>query len=91
MSESTEAELNFRYAPTCSMPGCQEPPVAKIAAFWSYGPLSERKNYGLACEAHSEPLRALAQIRRGRLAVGDGEQVGPVEVVRLRGLHEPPT
>ncbi len=81
---STDLELGFHYAPACSMAGCDRPPVVKIAAFWSYGPLREFKNYGLACEEHREPLLALALVRRKALAVGDDEQVGPVESVPLR-------
>ena len=77
------ADLTFRYRPECSVAGCARPPVARIAAWWSYGPLRERKNYGLACAEHRDPLLALARGRRASLVVGDGEQVGPVEVIPL--------
>ena len=78
-----ESELTFHYAPECSEPGCERPPVVKIVAAWSYGPLRERKNYGLACTRHCPPLLARARLRRAALAVSDDEQVGPVEVIPL--------
>lgn len=74
----------FFYRPACSVPGCDLPPVVKIAAAWSNGPLAELKNYGLACDQHREPLLAMARQRRHALAVSDDEQVGPVEAVPLR-------
>ena len=73
----------FRYAPTCSMPACDQTPMVKIAAVWSNGPLQEWKNYGLACGAHTASLLARARDRRHALAVSEDEQVGPVEVVPL--------
>ena len=87
MEDSTDLDWAFHYAPACSMADCDRSPVAKIAASWSYGPLRELKNYALACEAHREPLLALARVRREALAVGDDEQVGPVEAVPLRGAE----
>ena len=87
MEGSTDPDWEFHYAPACSIAGCRCPPVAKIAASWSYGPLRELKNYALACEAHREPLLTLARVRRDALAVGDDEQVGPVEAVPLPGAE----
>lgn len=84
MGVSSDLDLSFHYAPACSMSGCDRPPVVKVASFWSYGPLREFKCYGLACEEHRESLLSLAQIRRNKLAVGDDEQVGPVEAILLR-------
>jgi len=83
MGESDDPDLTFHYTPTCSVPGCDRAATSKIASFWSYGPLRERKNYGLACDQHREPLLVQAQIRRQRLAVSDDEQLGPVEAIPL--------
>lgn len=80
-------ETDFRYATACSDPGCSRPPRYKIAAPWSYGPLRELKNYGLACEEHRDPLLGRARRRREELAVGDDETVGSVEVFALRPGH----
>ena len=76
-------DLTFAYRPACSMPGCDRAAVAKLVASWSYGPLRERKNYGLACPDHREALLALARERRRGLLLGDDEQVGPVEAIPL--------
>jgi hypothetical protein len=73
----------FRYATTCSFPGCPNPPRYKVAASWSYGPLRELKNYGLACEQHRGFLLDRARQNREHLAVGDDETVGPVEIYEL--------
>lgn len=79
------AEPTFHYRPGCAAPGCARPPAVQLAASWSYGPLRERKNYGLACAEHREALLERARARRRALAVGDGEQVGPVEAIPLPG------
>jgi hypothetical protein len=73
-------EKIFRHATTCSYPCCPNPPRYKVAASWSYGPLRELKNYGLACEQHRDVLLDRARQNRERLAVGDDETVGPVEI-----------
>ena len=72
-------EPSFHYESTCSAPGCSKAPRYKIAAPWSYGPLRELKNYGLACDEHRESLLERARGRRDGLAVRDDEEVGPVE------------
>ena len=76
-------DLTLSSRPACSMPGCDRPPVARLVASWSYGPLRERKNYGLACPDHRDALLALARDRRRSLLLGDDEQVGPVEAIPL--------
>jgi hypothetical protein len=76
-------ETNFRYATACSFPDCPNPPRRKVAASWSYGPLRELKNYGLACEEHLDFLLDRARQHRESLAVGDDETVGPVEIYEL--------
>ena len=84
------SDPTFQYRPACSMPGCDRIPVAKIAAAWSYGPLRERKNYGLACASHRDALLDRARDRRRALAVGDDEQVGPVEAIPWSGADPRP-
>ena len=73
-------ESSFRYDTTCSIPDCTRPPRHKVAASWSYGPLRELKNYGLACDEHRDGLLEVARSRRDAVAVRDDEVVGPVEV-----------
>lgn len=90
MSGEREPDLTFSYAPACAAAGCDRPPTCKIAAFWSYGPLRERKNYGLACDHHRDILLALARVRRQALALGDDERVGPVELIPLGRPGPPP-
>ena len=76
-------ESSFRYAATCSSPGCEDSPRHKIAAPWSHGPLRELKGYGLACERHLDALLARAEGHRQALAMREDEDVGPVEVFPL--------
>ena len=73
----------FAYAPTCARPDCDRPPSFKLIAAWTFGPMSERKNYGLACIAHRDGLLACARDRRRALIVGDDARVGPVEAIPL--------
>lgn len=78
-----QVDPGFTYAPSCAMPDCDRPPVCKLMATWAFGPMSERKNYGLACDAHRDELLARARDRRRALVVGDDERVGPVEAIPL--------
>jgi hypothetical protein len=80
-------ETIFRYATACTFPGCPSPPRYKVAASWSYGPLRELKNYGLACPEHLDLLLDRARQHRESLAVGDDETVGPVEIYELTTGH----
>jgi len=76
-------QVSFRYTVACTVGGCPDPPRYKVEAAWSYGPLREFKNYGLACEGHREAVRERARRHRDGLAVGDDETVGPVEIHAL--------
>ena len=76
-------EASFRYAATCSSPGCEDLPRYKIAAPWSHGPLRELKGYGLACQRHLDALLARAEGHRQSLGMREDEDVGPVEVFPL--------
>jgi hypothetical protein len=75
--------LTFRYRPTCSHEGCRRPARYKIAAPWSCGDLAELRNYGLACEEHSEELLDRAQSSRRQLVLDKGETLGEVGLYRL--------
>lgn len=74
----------FRYTPTCSAPGCEEPAIFKVAAPWSNGTSHELKNYGLACEAHRNSLLARARLHQRNVALADGETVGNVGLYSLK-------
>jgi hypothetical protein len=74
----------FRYRAGCSVVGCTEPALYKLAATWSDGTSRELKNYGLACEAHRELQLARAWARHRGLLVSEDETVGPVELYVLR-------
>ena len=74
----------FRYRPGCSAPACDQPALYKIAAAWSDGTSRELKNYGLACQDHSESQLDAARNRVRSLKLGDAESVGPVELYVLR-------
>ena len=73
----------FQYRPACSAPHCGRPAVYKVAAPWSNGTSRELKTYGLACEAHRDSQRAVAQVRRGGLTLADGETLGTVGLYPL--------
>jgi hypothetical protein len=74
----------FCYRPGCSAPACDRPAIYKVAATWSDGTSRELKNYGLACDDHSESQLTAARRRLGTLRLSDGESVGPVELYILR-------
>jgi hypothetical protein len=76
-------DKTFRYSSTCSVSGCGQPAVYKVAAPWSSGNSRELKNYGLACEAHRDEQLSSAREHRDRLKVAEGEVVGPVDLYRL--------
>lgn len=79
----------FRYQPRCSIPGCGQPALYKVAAAWSDGTSRELKNYGTACEAHRNELLARAQAIHGTLKLAEKETVGPVGVYQLApGRHD---
>lgn len=80
-------ESTFRYATACHCAGCPDPPRFQVAAPWSYGPLRELKNYGLACERHREAVLDRARQHREALKVSDDETVGPVEVYEFAPGH----
>jgi hypothetical protein len=73
----------FTYQPTCDSPGCDRPAIYKIAAEWTYGDLSELKNYGMACDACVKDRLESARRRREGIRLAEGEQLGPIGAYRL--------
>jgi hypothetical protein len=73
----------FTYQPRCDTPGCGRDAIYKIAAEWSYGKLSELKNYGMACEGCVKDRLELASRQRERIQLAEGEQLGAVAAYRL--------
>lgn len=73
----------FTYQPRCDTPECGREAIYKIAAQWSYGNVSELKNYGMACESCAEKRLSDARERRARIQVAEGEKLGEVAAYRL--------
>jgi hypothetical protein len=73
----------FTYQPRCDSPGCDRDAIYKIGAEWSYGELSELKNYGMACDACLPNRLEDARRRRQGVHLAEGERLGPVAAYRL--------
>ena len=67
----------------CSMPGCKEVAVSKVAAPWSYGNFRELKTYGFACPSHSDSVLAYALNRPKPTHFSPGETVGEIGVYQM--------
>jgi hypothetical protein len=79
----------FTYQPQCDTPGCGKAAIYKIAAEWSYGNVSELKNYGMACDACLQDRLAYARTKREKVRAAEGEKLGPVAAYRLMpGVHD---
>jgi hypothetical protein len=79
----------FTYQPRCDTPGCGKPAIYKVAAEWSYGNVSELKNYGMACEACLPQRLADARKKRQAVRPAEGEKLGDVAAYRLMpGVHD---
>jgi hypothetical protein len=76
-------DQSFQYKPGCSMVGCDQAALYKIAATWSDGTSRELKNYGLTCEVHRETQLQAARLRHNGLRLSEGETVGRVELYCL--------
>ena len=84
----------------CSVPGCEETAVYKIAAPWSDGVFTELKTFGFSCADHLGPVFRGAESRRKHYAAHGGETVGDIgiykyelgkrdkQLQRLSGLEE---
>jgi hypothetical protein len=73
----------FHYQPKCSTLGCGKIGVYKIAVPWSYGNISELKNYGVCCEDHKGPLLIRAKGENASLVPTEGERIGEVGVFQV--------
>jgi hypothetical protein len=66
----------------CSIPGCREPALYKVAAPWSGGGFSELKTYAFACPQHLGATFRAAEERRARYCPAAGESVGEIAIYR---------
>jgi len=73
----------FTYQPQCDTPSCGRSAIYKVAAEWSYGKVSELKNYGMCCDSCLEQSLAAARVKRDKVRVAEGEKLGPVAAYRL--------
>lgn len=62
----------------CSLPGCDDDAVTKIAALWKDGSHSELTTYGYACPAHAAEVVADAEGRTKVYRLAPGESVGKI-------------
>jgi hypothetical protein len=62
----------------CSLPGCADDAVTKVAAPWKDGGHSELSTYGYACPAHVEEVVADAEGRARVYRFAPGESVGKI-------------
>ncbi len=67
----------------CSLPGCDDDAVTKIAALWKYGSHAELNTYGYACPAHAEEVVAEAEGRAKAYRLAPGESVGKIGTIPL--------
>ena len=67
----------------CSLPGCDDDAVTKIAALWKDGTHSELSTYGYACPAHAAEVVADAEGRAKVYRLAPGESVGKIGTVPL--------
>ena len=67
----------------CSLPGCDDDAVTKIAAPWKDGSHSELNTYGYACSAHAADVLGDAEGRTKTYQLAPGESVGKIGTVPL--------
>jgi hypothetical protein len=67
----------------CSMPGCEEVALSKVAVPWRFGPIAELMTYGYACSTHIDSIVATARRRRDASHLAPEESVGEVVPVTL--------
>jgi hypothetical protein len=84
----------------CSVPGCEETAVYKIAAPWSDGVFTELKSFGFACPDHLGQIFREAEDRKKNYPPMPAETVGEIgiykyeqgkrdrQLQRLSGLEE---
>lgn len=66
----------------CSLEGCDEPAVYKVASPWSDGRFSELKTFGHACADHLGIVFQEAEERRREYPPSPGETVEPIGIYR---------
>jgi hypothetical protein len=67
----------------CSMPGCEEVAVSKVAVPWHYGTIAENQTYGYTCPTHIDSVVACAQQRLDSSHLAPEEAVGELVAVKL--------
>jgi hypothetical protein len=67
----------------CSMPGCKEVALSKVAVPWQYGSIAELKTYGYACPTHTDSVLASARRRADAPCLAPDESVGELVPVAL--------
>jgi hypothetical protein len=67
----------------CSMPGCKEEALSKVAVPWHYGSIAELKTYGYACSTHIDSVVATARRRADASHLAPDESVGELAPVPL--------
>ena len=84
----------------CTVPGCGETAIYKVASPWSDGIFNELKSFGFACADHLGPVFRAAEDRKKAYSPSPGEVVGDIgiykfdqgrrdkQLQRLSGLEE---
>lgn len=67
----------------CSLPGCQNAAVYKIASHWSGGSFSELKSYGFACADHLGAVFRDAETRHQAYQPSPGETIEEIAIYRF--------
>ena len=67
----------------CSLPGCDDDAVTKVAAPWKDGSHAELKTYGYACPDHAEDVVADAEGRAKVYRLAPGESEGKIGTLPL--------
>ena len=67
----------------CSVPGCEEVAVSKVAVPWNYGTIAEFKTYGYSCPAHTDSVAVSARQRLDSSRLVPEEAVGELATFKL--------
>ncbi|WP_422929920.1 hypothetical protein [Singulisphaera sp. PoT] len=66
----------------CSLRGCNEPAVYKIAALWSGGSFAELKTFGFSCPDHLGAVFREAEGRKASYVPSSGESIEEIAIYR---------
>ena len=69
----------------CTVEGCEEAAVYKIASPWSDGVFNELKSFGFACADHLGPVFRAAEGRRKAYQPSPGEAIGDIGIYKYEG------